>query len=255
MSVWTYNGKVMKTAGGSRYSTAPVPAGLPPKTMRFDFHYDHFNPTTDLPSLTEMTWTHVEDDVYDFHYDNPVWAYQYRGPSRAEGMFNVYYPLVGSYPMSNHQFDVIDSNLTGVTVLNRLFNSARQVTHCVLKNTSSVTDATSLFYHPRKCSLVSINTLDFSSVQYMENMFRNCEYLTSPLSITLSGAVIYCTHAFENAKNVPSGALALYNSMSSQSTPPTSYTGCFTRCGSSTTTGAAELAQIPTSWGGTMQEQ
>lgn len=254
MSVWTYNGKVMKTAGGSRYSTTPVPAGLPPKTMRFDFKYDHFDPTTGLPSITGFIWTHVEDDVYDFHYDNPVWSYQYVKPTQAQGLFNAYYPLVGKYPMSNHQFDIIDSNLTGVTVLNRFFNAARQVTNCVLKNTGSVTDATSLFYHSRRCSLVSLNTLDLSSVEYIDHMFQLCDYLTSPLSITLSGSVITCDHAFYGARHVPSGALALYNSLSSQSTLPTIYANCFTNCGADTTTGAEELAQIPTSWGGTMTD-
>lgn len=253
MSVWTYNGKVMKTAGGARYSTAPVPAGLPAKTMRFDFHYDHFDPTTSLPSISEFNWTHVEDDVYDFHLDSDVWAYNYRDPSSAEGLFNAYYPLVGSFPMSNHQFDIIDSNLTGVAVLNRFFNAARQVKNCVLKNTGSVTDATSLFYHARRCSLVSLNTLDLSSAVYIDHLFHFCDYLTTPLAITLSGDVYSCAYAFNGATHVPSGALALYNSLSSQSMLP-NYSHCFNNCGSATTTGAEELAQIPTSWGGTLTD-
>jgi hypothetical protein len=50
---------------------------------------------------------------------------------------------------------------------------------------------------------------------------------------------------------VESGALALYQQASSQTNPPSDYTDCFTNCGANTTTGAAELAQIPSSWGGT----
>jgi hypothetical protein len=58
---------------------------------------------------------------------------------------------------------------------------------------------------------------------------------------------------FYDCVNVQSGALALYQQASSRVTPPShSYT--FRFCGSNTETGAAELAQIPTSWGGTMQE-
>lgn len=231
----------------------PGPAPLAPKTMRFDFHYDHFDPTTGLPSITGFIWTHVEADIYDFHYDNEVWAYDYRSPSQAKGLFDIY-QSGKDYPMSSHQFDIVDSNLAGVTVLNRFFQSGRQVKNCVLKNTGDVIDATSLFYSSRRCSLVSINSLDFSSVLYMSNMFRLCDYLTSPLDITLSGSVLSCSGAFDGAKHVPSGALALYNSLSSQSTLPANYTNCFTNCGASTTTGAAELAQIPTSWGGTMVE-
>jgi hypothetical protein len=59
---------------------------------------------------------------------------------------------------------------------------------------------------------------------------------------------------FGGAKNVESGALALYQQMSTQDNPPSSYSSCFYQCGSNTVTGAAELAQIPTSWGGTMAE-
>ena len=43
----------------------------------------------------------------------------------------------------------------------------------------------------------------------------------------------------------------MYQQMSTQATPPTSYTDTFKNCGRDTTTGAAELAQIPESWGGT----
>jgi hypothetical protein len=56
---------------------------------------------------------------------------------------------------------------------------------------------------------------------------------------------------FIDCTNVQSGALALYQQMSTQTTQPTVYGDCFTNCGSNTTTGAAELAQIPASWGGT----
>ena len=48
--------------------------------------------------------------------------------------------------------------------------------------------------------------------------------------------------------NVQSGALAFYQQASSQATPPSNHTQTFTDCGSNTVTGAAELAQIPSSW-------
>lgn len=56
---------------------------------------------------------------------------------------------------------------------------------------------------------------------------------------------------FAGCSNVESGALALYNQMSTQTTPPQYHQYCFTNCGRDTVTGAAELAQIPSSWGGT----
>jgi len=48
--------------------------------------------------------------------------------------------------------------------------------------------------------------------------------------------------------NIQSGALALYRQASSQSTPPSKHSRTFQNCGSNTTTGAAELAQIPSDW-------
>jgi hypothetical protein len=56
---------------------------------------------------------------------------------------------------------------------------------------------------------------------------------------------------FRDCLNVQSGALALYQQASTQTTPPSDHSYTFTNCGKNTQTGAAELAQIPSSWGGT----
>lgn len=52
---------------------------------------------------------------------------------------------------------------------------------------------------------------------------------------------------FAGCTNVESGALALYEKLSAMETVPT-HTATFASCGSNTTTGAAELAQIPSGW-------
>ena len=51
-----------------------------------------------------------------------------------------------------------------------------------------------------------------------------------------------------DCNNVESGALALYNQLSTQTTPPSNHSQTFYDCGSNTTTGAAELAQVPSDW-------
>jgi len=56
---------------------------------------------------------------------------------------------------------------------------------------------------------------------------------------------------FYGQYNVESGALALYNKFATANWQG-SHISTFTNCGATTTTGAAELAQIPTTWGGTM---
>jgi hypothetical protein len=56
---------------------------------------------------------------------------------------------------------------------------------------------------------------------------------------------------FEECSNVESGALALYQQMSTQTNPPTDHAYCFA-CGDRTPSGRSERDQIPTTWGGTM---
>ena len=56
---------------------------------------------------------------------------------------------------------------------------------------------------------------------------------------------------FRSSRNVQRGALALYQQASSQPNPPSSHSDTFLWCGVDTVTGAAELAQIPSGWGGT----
>lgn len=414
--LYVYNGKRIAPSSGKLIGFGNLPA-IAPKTMRFKF-YDDFNPVTDLSdqSASGMTWTKVGFRTYDWTNTNAVW-FLYRDPSgsRNTSVFNQYmYKNASSkwvYPMSQHEFDLIDSDLTGVTSVNRLFQGAARVHHCLLKNTSSVTDWTSCFYHSTECFLETINRLDMSgvtnaskiatmfgrathlsgditldlpnatgllstslisnscftssgsltlnipnisgcsisgttaligikkpsgsvkvpvtincgnSITQWKNLFRGasgvskvtvtgwnpngvdcrlmfcesglvevelplnakitdiremfsrCSSLeAAPTSIdisscTLANSMFYnctaltsvplyatdsitnCSNMFSGCTAVESGALALYQQMSTQATPPTNYTGCFTNCGAGTTTGAAELAQIPTSWGGTM---
>ena len=112
--------------------------------------------------------------------------------------------------------------------------------------------ATQVNYMYAGCTrLTSIPLIDTSSATNFEYMMQGCTALTSiPLFNTSSAvSVLYMC---DGCTNVQSGALALYQQMSTQTTPPGSHSYCFTNCGSGTASGQAELAQIPTSWGGTM---
>lgn len=265
ITIYTYNGMVLKDGSTNMWLRLPA---VPPKTLRFDFSTDHFNPVlyfdpvnspnTNARARTAfanaanagLKWTHIIDDIYDFTYDNAAWF-----NTSTSGLFNKYSYDTGGrtiYPMSSQitLCDVIDSDLTGVTNINLLFNSCPNVRNCVLKNTGSVVNATSLFYNTA-VKLETINALDLSSATTIQNLFRGCTHLTSPLNITLSGAVTNCSYAFYNCYLVPSGALTIYNNLNSQTTVPKSHSNCFTNCGRDTVTGAAELAQIPSGWGGT----
>lgn len=120
--------------------------------------------------------------------------------------------------------EVLGANTTGIIYMSEMFAGCTSLTSVPLFDTSSVTDMSYMFQHCT--SLTSIPLFNTSNVTDMSNMFKYCS-------------------------NVQSGALALYQQASSQTTPPARHSGTFTNCGSNTVTGAAELAQIPSSWGGT----
>ena len=170
---------------------------------------------------------------------------------------------------SENIVEVLGANTTGITNMTGMFNFCTSLETVALFDTSSVTDMHTMFnYCPlltsvplfdtsrvtniysmfNNCtSLISVPLFDTSSVTTFEYMFSKCSALkTVPLFNTSS--VVFMNGMFENCKNVQSGALALYQQASTQANPPSKHTGTFKNCGSNTTTGAAELAQIPDDW-------
>ena len=137
---------------------------------------------------------------------------------------------------------------SNVTDMHEMFFGCSSLTSVPLFDMSSATRVDRMFY---ECvSLTSVPLFNTSSAGVMSEMFYNCTSLTAvPLFDTSSAT--YMDGMFFGCTNVQSGALALYQQANGQANPPTEYTDCFWHCGSNTTTGAAELAQIPASWGGT----
>ena len=118
--------------------------------------------------------------------------------------------------------DVYDVYKSGNSFENLLCYS-RNVIEILGANTTGITNMNYMLY---ACNLTTIPLFDTSKVTSMSYMFYDCT-------------------------NVESGALAFYQQVSTQATPPRNHTETFHSCGSNTVTGAAELAQIPSSWGGT----
>jgi surface protein len=128
-----------------------------------------------------------------------------------------------------------------------LYNCS-SLTSVPLFNTSKVTITSQMFYG---CSsLTTVPLFDTSNVTQMNSMFRNCGSLTD-IPLLNTSKVNQMNTMFQNCYMVQSGALALYQQASTQATPPYNHTNTFQYCGRDTVTGAAELAQIPSSWGGT----
>lgn len=132
---------------------------------------------------------------------------------------------------------------------------AKYETATLVPGTTDVYDVyksgTSFYRLLRKATnVIEVLGANTTGVTNMESLFDECESLTNvPLFDTSN--VTNMNYAFSTCYKVQSGALALYQQMSSQATPPSSHITTFYLCGRDTTTGAAELAQIPYSWGGT----
>lgn len=111
-------------------------------------------------------------------------------------------------------------------------------------NTSNLTSMRGAFEY---CdALTTVAVFDTSNVTNMQFMFNGCASLKHiPLLNTSKASSVQSM--FRDCRNVESGALAIYQQLSTQARVP-AHTYAFRNCGSNTETGAAELAQIPSDW-------
>lgn len=143
---------------------------------------------------------------------------------------------------------VLGANTAGVTDMSDMFCGCYSLNEVCLFDTSAVTNMNCMF---QSCGhITSIPMYDTHNVTNIAYMLAYCTRLTA-IPLFNTGSVQNADGAFKDMRYVETGALALYNQMSTQATPPSSYTYCFEDCGYDTVTGLAELQQIPSSWGGT----
>ena len=239
-----YVGKNGMAAG---FIDSPVPPGpsLPPYTIRLKYKQG----TTPTFSKGTGVLYDAEQNIWDLTYENTVW-----------------YQL-----LKNHStlLEVINANTEGVVNMNRMFYGCSALTSVSWFDTSSVIYMKEMLYYCTSLtsvplfntykvttmsnmmlnctSLTTVPLFNTSNVTTMNNMIRNCTSLTSvPLFDT--SKVTDMDYAFNGCYKVQSGALALYQQASTQTTPPTYHSRTFTNCGRDTQTGSAELAQIPSDW-------
>jgi surface protein len=248
------------------------PLGLPPYTIRLEFE------SGTSPSFSNGTAVRVSSspNIWDLTYQNPDWTRLLDNQDELIGVLGANTSSVtnmSSLFLGCFELETVPVFNTGaVTNMSSMFYNCRALTTVPLYNTSAVTKMRYMF---NLChGLTSIPLFDTSSVTDMESMFMECDSLTTlPLLDTSSvtnmscmcdyctaltsiplfdvSSVIDCSFAFESTPYVESGALALYQRLSQYEYRLADYSDCFSNCGSSTVSGAAELAQIPSSWGGT----
>lgn len=142
------------------------------------------------------------------------------------------------------------------TSLNSAFkagnNQISNFTHVgKIVTTSALTDVEQMFYGAE--NLLEAPYFETSGVTNMKSILYRCRRIKS-IPLYHTDSVTNVDTAFTYCFLVESGALALYNQMVNQTTPPTSHSNTFSNCGVNTQTGLAELQQIPTSWGGLKEE-
>ena len=164
-----------------------------------------------------------------------------------------YVPLLNTQNVTNFiGLFVHCHSLTNIPVFNTsngtnfadMFGFCTSLTNVPLIDTSNATDLDGLFTHT---PITSMPDLDTSNATDMSDMFSYCSELTS-IKLYNTSKVTNVEAMFDHCTKVSSGALAFYQQLATQASPPTSHKWTFRECGSDTVTGSAELAQIPADW-------
>ena len=131
--------------------------------------------------------------------------------------------MVNMFQACSSLVEVPQYNTANVTTMYSMFERCNALEELPQFNTHNVINFEDFMWCPYGSSLKHVPLFDTTSATTVKNMFSAC-------------------------RNVESGALALYTQMANQTVPPATHSGAFRSCGSNTTTGAAELAQIPSDW-------
>lgn len=244
MTLLRINNRILKKNGIVLARPIAPPA---PYTIRLKFT----NGVT--PTFSKGTGVQVSSspNIWDLTYENGNW---YNLLRRQSSLIEVIAANTTGISNMNQMFGNCN-NLTSVplfdtsnvTNMDGMFNNCSALTTVPLFDTSSATSTVEMFSY---CiSLTSIPLFNTSRVTDATSMFRHCRGITT-IPLLNTSSVTRMGFMFHDCINVQSGALALYQQASTQATPPSKHAGAFENCGSNTTTGAAELALIPTDWGG-----
>lgn len=99
-------------------------------------------------------------------------------------------------------------------------------------------------------NILEIIAANLEGIDDITNMFSRNSGITA-IGQIYNITATKCNNTFYELTNVESGILTVYNQLVSLGAQITSHNNTFYNCGRDTVTGAAELAQIPSSWGGT----
>jgi len=210
---------------------------LPVKTFRFKFTDTSFNPSTTLASA-KLTWTVADAsrglwDATSIQSGNTPYVDLFRS-------------LLSTTNMGTVRSELIGANTSDMTDATGLFRACSALTSIGKMDLSNVTIAN---YMCVDCSNLSyFPNLKMDSLSVANAMFYQCVSLRKVPDLGQLPSITNVGGMFQNCRNVESGTLAMYNILSARITTAANYRYCFTNCGVYTSSGAAELAQIPSDW-------
>lgn len=213
------------------------------RMLTFRFSDPDFNPKTDIDGLP--------DDVYwiqrtEFAALGNVWDLILQTTSW-DNLFE------NKFTDPNNDVEIVRAGtLSGLETAKSCFEGCTSLKRisCDL----DFTGVTSTHFMFAGCvNLEYVPDLDLSSVTDAVGMFGGCTSLKNVPSMVISPSC-QITHLFIYCQSVESGALALYNRLVEHGEHSAPHEDCFKHCGTNTSSGRAELAQIPESWGGTMPD-
>lgn len=246
-----------------------------PYTLRFFFMDVNYNPTSVSGWKSGSTWTRVSSspNIWDYTHESSDWDDEFNGKFVSESnevailasgdlsgitsMKNVAYVsgkvaggTFGSGNTSKVSYItyICDLDTPNVTNMDGLLMGCRYMTVAPKLNTSSCTSLWSTF-DTLYCALM-IPDINMSHVTNMRATYSKCfSLLYTPNFSNVNSNLNLCQYCFERAYNLTDGLKDAYDNL--VLTNNTNHASCFAQAGSKSTTGAAELAQIPSSWGGT----
>lgn len=223
------NGNKSLESTGLSYFVDPLnPLGLPPFTIRCKFSAGY----TPAPQGKSTGWdsqvcVDETNNIWDITKSSTDWTRMLE--------------------FQDNLIEILGANTTGVEIMFATFNICHNLTKTSLFDTSSVIDMAYMYNEGK--SLIECPIYDTSKVTTMQSMFCSCWNLkTVPLFNTSKVENVY--RMFDDCIKVESGAYAFYEQASSQENPPSNHENTFWACGSDTQTGKADLAKIPSDWGG-----
>lgn len=258
-TVYTLNGKVLKNAANDKWlkkaEASPLPP-IPAYTIRAKIRTG-VEPSSSGPPLTFNLIDATQNiwDVTSQQYFN----YLGYGLADATEILNwnpgevtsIDSAIIKGPSARNYLTKISLSNFGNITEIPALF-AGSYLPALKEVNLSGLNNVWNIY---NLCAgNTAIETLSLTGTQNVTNMNTLCAACSSLKAVPDFdvSSVSSCQGAFDGCSNVESGSLNMYNKLSALGSQITSSIDrTFYGCGSNTVTGAAELAQIPSSWGGT----